>query len=346
MAEFLQKSFGEIATAALLPSLLYYLAIFLMVDLEAIRLNLKGLTKDHIPALSKVFKRIYLLLPIAVLVYMLLIARASITRSGITAIVICVVVSWFNKETRMGLQKLCNALYRGAMGSIGIAGICAAAGIIVGAVGMTGLGPRFSSLVLQLAHGNITIIAVLTAVICLVLGMGLPTTAAYIISVTVAAPALINGGIDPLAAHMFVFYYAILSAITPPVAAASYAAASIADAPIMKTGFTALRLGLTAYIIPFFFLNNQALLMVGDLLTILRASVTAVFAIFLFAMVIENVTYLRKPLHILTRLIYLGAFFMLLDPNVITDLIGLALVVVGFLLGIALKPVPDSGAEK
>ena len=333
MAELLQISFSTVAIAAAIPALLYYLAVFLMVDLEAVRLDLKGMAKADITPLKTVLKKFYLLLPIIILIFQLIVVRASITRSGIIAIVSCVIVSLFSKENRMTPSKIIDALYSGARDCIGIAGVCAMAGIIIGTVSMTGLGTRFSSMVLAIAGNNLYFLAFLTAVICIVLGMGLPTTAAYIICVTVAAPALIKLEIPALAAHMFVFYYAILAAITPPVAAASYAAASIADAPIMKTGWAAVKLGIAAYIIPFFFLNNQPLLFDGAPLEILIAAATSILGIALLSMVVQNITFFRNPFPVISRILYGVACIMLIDPNHITDLIGLGIIFVSFFLG-------------
>lgn len=333
MAEFLQLSYSDIVAAAAIPACLYFFAVFMMVDLEAVRLRLKGIPADQRPSLKEVLKKIYLLAPIVLLVVELLVVKASVTRSGLLAIGCCVVISFFNKESRMGPKKIFDALYDGAKGCIGIAATCSTAGIIIGAVSVTGLGTRFSSAVLGLAQGNFAVIAILTALICMVLGMGLPTTASYIIAVAVAAPTLIKSGIAPLSAHMFVFYYAILAAITPPVAGASYAAASIAEAPIMKTGYTAVKLGILAYVIPFFFVRNDLLLANGTFTEVLRALSTALVAVVLLSVVLENTTYSGRKPHLLVRLCYLIAFFALLDAGAATDLIGLCCAVVGLALG-------------
>lgn len=290
MAEFLQVPYSTVAIAAAIPALLYYLAVFLMVDLEAIKTGLRGLSKDELQT-NGVLKKVLLIFPVILLIYQLIITKASVTTAGIQAIICSVIVSWFYKEHRMGPQKIFEALYLGAKDSVGIAAVCATAGIIIGCVTMTGLGTKFSSMVLVLAQGNLILLGILTGLICLLLGMGLPTTAAYIITVTVAAPALLKAGVDPLAAHLFVFYYAILSAITPPVAGAAYAGASIAGSPIMKTGFAAVKLGIVAYIVPFFFINNQAILAQGELLTVLQSCATAVIGVVLLAIVLQNVSF-------------------------------------------------------
>ncbi len=333
MAEFLQIKYSTVVIAAAIPAILYYLSVILMVDLEAVRLNLKGIDKNELPPLRKVLKKAYLLLPIFILVYELIVVNASITLSGILAIASTVVVSWFDKDSRMTPRKIINALYNGATDSIGIAAVCATAGVIIGAVSMTGLGTKFSSVVLALAQGNLSILAVLTALICMVLGMGLPTTAAYIITVAVAAPALIKAGIAPLSAHLFVFYYACLSAITPPVAAASYTGASIAKAPVMKTGWTAVKLGIVAYLVPFFFLTNQTLLARGAVIDITRSIITAGAGCALLAIAFENINYNGKKINIVQRILFLIAFVLLLDPGLGTDLIGLAVALVSFIFG-------------
>ncbi len=194
--------------------------------------GLKGANKEDLPDKKATLKNLYMLLPIVLLVYMLMIARVSVTRAGLLAIGVSILISWTNKSFRMGPKKIYEALSDGAKTTVGIAAICMLAGLITGAVSSSGFATKFSSFVLSLAHGNMILTAVLTAIICLVLGMGLPTTAAYIITAAIALPALTKIGILPIAAHLFVFYYAILSAITPPVCGASYAGANIACAPL------------------------------------------------------------------------------------------------------------------
>lgn len=337
MAEFLQVSYAEVAIAAAIPAILYYLAVFLMVDLEAVKVGLKGVPRAELPSMKMIIRKSVLIVPILLLVYQLIIAKTSVTVAGISAIACSVLVSWFaDKENRMGIKKVYFALYEGAKDSIAIASVCATAGIIVGAVSMTGLGTKFSSMVMSLAQGNMLLLGIFTALICLVLGMGLPTTAAYIITVTVAAPALIKSGVLPLAAHLFVFYYAILSAITPPVAGAAYAGASIAKAPVMRTGFTAVKLGIVAYLVPFFFINNQAIIAQGDAVTIIQSICTAVLGVTLIAMGAQNMTFRGKQPNIIMRAVYIIAALMLLDPGKTTDVFGLILAIgsipVGYLL--------------
>lgn len=347
MAEFLQISYAEVAIAAAIPALLYYLAVFLMVDLEAVKTGLQGVPREELPSLKEIFRKSVLILPILLLVYQLIIAKTSVTLAGISAIICSVVVSWLSsKENRMGLKKIYLALYEGAKDSIAIASVCATAGIIVGSVTMTGLGTKFSSMVMALAQGNMLLLGIFTAIICLVLGMGLPTTAAYIITVTVAAPALIKSGVVPLAAHLFVFYYAILSAITPPVAGAAYAGASIAKAPVMKTGFTAVKLGIVAYMVPFFFINNQAIIAQGAGVDILQSLVTAIIGVVLIAMGAQNMTFTGKKPNIVFRLLYIIAALMLLDPGKSTDVIGLIIAIGCFVFGFIINKIKPKNEQQ
>lgn len=345
MAEFLQISYAEVAIAAAIPALLYYLAVFLMVDLEAVKTGLRGVPREELPALKDMVRKSVLIFPVLLLVYQLIIAKTSVTTAGISAIACSVIVSWLSsKENRMGVKKIYYALYEGAKDSIAIASICATAGIIVGTVTMTGLGTKFSSMVMSLAQGNMLLLGIFTAIICLVLGMGLPTTAAYIITVTVAAPALIKSGVAPLAAHLFVFYYAILSAITPPVCGASYAGASIAKAPVMKTGFTAVKLGIVAYVVPFFFINNQAIIAQGAGIDIIQSVITAIIGVALIAMGIQNITFTGTRLNTVLRTFYLLAAVLLLDPGKSTDVLGIVIAVVSLIITFVVNSVVKGGA--
>ncbi|WP_209121245.1 TRAP transporter fused permease subunit [Alkalihalobacillus sp. BA299] len=330
MAEFLQLSYREVITAALLPAILYFVGVFLMVDLEAVKNNLKGI-KDT-PKIREVLKSSYLVLPIFVLVYALIIQNMSVTRSGFLAIAACIVISWFTKDHKMGIKGVSNAIIDGAKNSVGIGAMCAAAGIVIGTVSMTGLGNSFSSVIINLAGSNILIVAFFTALISIVLGMGLPTTAAYIISMSVAVPSLVALGIPALSAHLFVFYFAVVSAITPPVGAAFYTGAAIAKANVMATGMHSVRIGIGAFTVPFFFIISPVLLLDGTTFEIVKAAITAIIGIVAVTMAIQRLTFIGTKLFIWQSLLLIASFVMLIYPSLHSDVYGFVIFVLALLL--------------
>jgi TRAP transporter 4TM/12TM fusion protein len=333
MAELLSTSYTKVIVAATIPALLYYACVMMTVDLEAVRLGLRGMTPEEVPVLKKVMKQGgHLALPILVLVYLLLVVKMGVPRAGLFSILSIVVISALRKNTRMGLRRLCEALYDAAKSCIGIAAVIATAGLIVGTVSMTGLGMRFSSIVLVIAQDNTFLVCLLTAIICLVLGMGLPTTAAYIVAVSVAASTMLRIGIPPVAAHLFVFYFACISTITPPVCASAFTAASMAGAPMVKTGVYASMLGVTGFVIPFIFINSPLLLMQGEFLEILQAVFTALIGLAAIAMGLEG-RYFFGPVkwNVFQRILFLSSALWLIIPGLKTDLVGAGIIVLVFL---------------
>jgi TRAP transporter 4TM/12TM fusion protein len=334
IAELLEITYGAVIVAAAVPALLYYCGVFCMVDLEAARLDLKGLARDQLARTVQVLKDGgHLLIPVGVLIHQLLIAEVSLSRAGLVSILAVIFSSFLRRKTRMGFFKIIEGMSRGAQSSVSIAAICACAGIIVGVVSITGLGIKFSSVVIGLSHGSLFLCLLFTAVICIFLGMGLPTTAAYIVGAAVAAPALIRLEVYPLAAHLFVFYFACISAITPPVCAAAYAGAAIAGAPIFKTGFTATRLGIAAYIVPFLFVYYPVLLMHGSTGAILWSSATALIAVMAVSMAAEGCFYAGQiNFDGIQRILFVGAFAGLIVPGWHSDLFGFAALLVGMFI--------------
>ncbi len=263
MASFLGVQFKEIMIGAFLPALMYYGAVLLMVRLTALRSGMQGLSPEEIPKLKDALKKIYLIIPIVGVVYMLL-DGASPMKAGIVGIGLCWLVSLPDPERRMGPKRIIDAIYEGTKGIPLVCVACASAGIVLGSVALTGIGGKLVGFVIALA-GDVPFLAlVLIMLVSLVLGMGLPTTGAYILASALGSPVLIKLGFEPLAAHMFVFYYAIISNITPPVALAAYAASSIAGSPPNRTGFQAMKLGSIAFLVPFAFCYDPGLLMLGD----------------------------------------------------------------------------------
>ncbi|UJF17942.1 TRAP transporter fused permease subunit [Vibrio sp. SS-MA-C1-2] len=266
MAEITGIPYTEIVIAALIPAIFYFFSIYFMVDMEAARENMHGIPKDQLPTFAKVFSQIYLFIPILILILSLFFGY-SVIRSGTLAIVAAIVVSWLTPH-KVGLNKIIHALNSASVMAVQIIIVCAAAGMIVGSIALTGVGARFSSMLLTIAENSQILALFFAMVISIILGMGMPTTAAYAIAASVVAPGLIDIGITPLTAHFFVFYFAVVSAITPPVALASYAAAGIAGSNPMATSIHSFKVGLTAFIVPFMAYFNPAVLMQGDMVSI------------------------------------------------------------------------------
>lgn len=261
MAAVTGISYKAIAVAAILPAILYYVSLFLMVHFEAIRLDLPRANKEEIPRVSTVLKEgAFYFIPVIILIVFLL-SGYSPSRTGFVGILSVIIVSWFNKNSRMGFKEIIHSLAEGAKSAIPISTACAAAGIVVAGIMTTGLGGKLSSIILNVTSGQIFPSLILIMIMTIILGMGMPVAAAYVLTAMLAAPTLIHLGVTPIAAHLFIVYFSIISAITPPVAVASFAAAGIAGANPTAVGFEAVRLGLVSFIIPFLFVFQPALLM-------------------------------------------------------------------------------------
>jgi TRAP transporter 4TM/12TM fusion protein len=276
MAEFLEVPYATVALAALFPALLYYLALFLQVDLEAGKTGLTRVPEDNIPSLTTVLKRGWIFIfPIALLIYLLFFLNLNAATAAYIAAAAIVPVSYLNREARIGFRTILTILEQTGQAMLEVAVVCAVAGIVIGVLTLTGLPFIFTLFVDMLGSHNKLLILVLTGIISLVLGMGMPTTAVYVMVALTLAPALIKLGIDPIAAHLFVFYYAMLSMITPPICIAAFAGAALANANPMRTGYTCMRLGVIAYLIPFIFVYDKLLLFDGPILLITLSAVTA-----------------------------------------------------------------------
>lgn len=332
MAELLNIPYGDVIVAATLPAILYYTGLYFMVDLEAVKLGLRGSPKEQLKKTWPVFKEgAHLLIPVAILVYELIWVGASMARAGLISITAIVIVSWFRKSSRMGLHKFIKALSDGAESTIGIGAICASAGIIVGSIAITGLGVSFGSVVLALSQGSLFITLLFTAIICMILGLGLPTTASYIITAAVGASALLKLGVPPLAAHLFIFYFAAVSAITPPVCGAVYTACGFSGSEVMRTGWIATRLGIAAYLAPFMFVYHPALLFNAPLGDVLLASTTAVVGIAAISMAFIGSFYFWDiRWNLFQRAIFFIAALALMYPDVRFDCFGSLALAVGF----------------
>ncbi|KJS21751.1 MAG: hypothetical protein VR72_09060 [Clostridiaceae bacterium BRH_c20a] len=318
MADFLGMPYIQIAKAAILPAILYYLCLWFIIDKRATYL---GIGCYEVQDINKrdLLKQTYLLLPVITIMGLLILGYTPFY-SAFWTICITIIISYFNKDTRLNLTRFIDALSDGGSKAVSIASAMACAAIVVGAINLTGLGLKITSIVLQLAGGNLPVVLFLIMLITLILGMGLPTPAAYLIAAIFGPSALISLGVTPLSAHLFIFYYAALSTITPPVAMAAYAGADVAKADANRTGFTAMRLGAAAYIIPWFFIYSPALILDGDIVSIVFAAVSAVIGIYALASGIEGViiTKINWPL----RLILIVSALTLIKPGIATDIFG------------------------
>ncbi|MEN1969827.1 TRAP transporter permease [Lentibacillus sp. N15] len=328
MAQLVGVPYLNVVVASIIPALLYFVTALVIIDLQAAKLGLKGMDKKTLPNLKEVLKKEgHLFIPLLVLIFVMTVLKASPIKAAIWAIVSTIVVSIWNKQTRLGIRKLINSLANGAESALGMIAACATAGLIIGVLNLTGAGLKFATLVISFSGGHLSIALVLTMIATIILGMGLPTTAAYLITAAVVAPALIQMGVSPIAAHMFVFYFACLSAFTPPVALAAYAAAGIANAKPMQVAMTAVKVGIVAFIIPFAFVYGPAILFEGSYLEILLATITALIGAFALATAVEG-WFIGARANIIIRIILSIASLLLLVPNWLSDIVGIAMILI------------------
>ncbi len=345
MAEFCGVSYLEVAKAALLPALLYYLALWVMIHFEARRRGLGLISSELVPSLRSILRRLYFLAPLVILVAVMIDGRsAAICANMATGSIL--LLSFFRRDTRFTLKRFFDTLYAAAASSLMVVACCAASGIVVGVINYTGIGFKFINVLTSLADGHLLIMLLLLMVTSFILGMGMPTTPAYIVVATLGAPALIKMGLAPLVAHMFCFYYAILSFITPPVCVAAYAGANIAEADPMKTGFTSMKLGVVAFIVPVMFVYEPSLLWQGSLFSSAAATVTAIIGVIGLSGALQN--WLLRACTLPERILLLAGGLSLFYPGFITDLIGFAclgFVIVRQHMRNKKDPVPEVGEE-
>ena len=323
MVEYTGLGYGHIASRAVLPAVLYFAGIFIAVHLEAKRMGLKGISRDQLPQFGKLFfRRGYLLLPLVLLVVMMM--KTTMSLAAIVATATAIVVSMFSKETRINIHKFFDALENGARSTITVGIACAVAGTIACVITTTGIGAKLISAIVGLSGGHIFIAMLLTMVTCIILGMGVPTTANYVIMATTCAPILVKMGMDLLAAHMFVFYFGIVADITPPVALAAYAGSAIAKSKPMKTAVTATSLAIAAFIVPYCFGLNPALLFVDcTVLEAIQVIVTSLLGVFGVSAGLRG--YIFSNLRVWQRLLIVVGGLTLVYPGTVTDVIGIML---------------------
>ena len=344
MAEFLAVSYLQVALWAFIPAMLYYLAVFCAVHFEAKRVGLLGLPRAEIPRFRTVMReRGHLFIPLLVILFGLFYGYSA-PLCALAGTLSCVPVALLRKTTRKGItwRTVWGALEDGAKNSVAVALACACAGIIIGVITQTGAAINFTSLVVDLAREMLVLALVLTMLAGIILGMGMPTTPAYIVMVSLLVPAIIKLGAIPPAAHMFAFYFAILSAITPPVALAVYAAAGLAKANLWDAGWTAVRVGAAGFIVPFMFIFEPSLLMIGEWTTVLPAATTASIGVVCLAAGLSG--YFIRDVAPWERVLLVAAAVLLIKPGLATDLAGAALLAIvlanQFLLGRKATAVP------
>ena len=328
MAEILSIPYSTIIVHAAIPALLYYLGIIVQVQLRAGKTNLLGLPRDRLPLVKNVIKdKGHLLIPIFLLLYLLLFSGTTVVFSAVITIVATIIVAAFKKSTRMSFKDICDAFAEGATQTVAVAIACACVGIIIGVTSKTGFGLTMANTIITLGGKSLMITLVFTMITCMILGMGVPSIPAYIITATVAAPALAKLGIPAISAHLFAFYYAMFANLTPPVALAAFAAAGISGGDPMRTGFAAVKLAIAGFIVPFMFVYSPQLMLIDtSFLEGVRVTVGACIGVFMIGVAVEG--YLFTNVNILSRLLAAAGALALIDSGIHTDVIGLILLVV------------------
>lgn len=323
MAETLGIKYKEIVVAAAIPALIYYLGIIFQIQMRASKDKLDGMAKEDLPNVRETM-RVYghLVIPIIFLVYMLFFSGYTVIKGAFLTILLTIVVAQLKKETRMSLKDIEGAFVASAKSTVSVAIACACVGIVIGVSSLTGFTINMASAIIALGGKSLLLTLVFTMLTCMILGMGLPSIPAYIITVTIAAPALIELGIIPLAAHLFCFYFAMFANITPPVALASFAAAGISGGSPMKTGVVSIKLALAGFIIPYMFVYNNSLLLIDtSFIQGIQVAITACVGVFLISAAVEG--HLYTKVNIVIRAIMLVGAFLLIDSGLITDIIGI-----------------------
>ncbi len=325
MAENLGIPYSNIVVRAILPACLYFLGVFIAVHLEAKKEGLRGLSKEELPKFLPLLKQSYLLLPLIILIALVSSGSRSIAYAAAIAIVSTIIVGLFNKENRINPKRIFEALAAGGQGMITVAVACGVAGIIAGTITMTGLATMLINGILALAGDKVIIALFLTMLTCIILGMGVPTTANYCIMAATCAPILIKMGVPDIASHFFVFYFGIVADLTPPVALAAYAGAAIARANPMKTAFTATKLAIGAFIVPYVFALSPSMLFIDTTpIDVILICITSVIGIFAVSAALEG--YFLHNMKWFERIISAIGGLLLIYPGLTTDIIGVSLV--------------------
>ena len=311
MAEYLGMKYVAIAKAAVIPAVMYFFTIWISVDAIAAKNGLNGLNKDELPKLKAVLKKDWpLFIPLVLLIVLLTVVGFSAIKSAFFAMLACIVVCMFKKETRMSVKSIFQTLISSARGAASTAAACACAGIVIGCIGLTGLGLKISSVIISFSHGNVLPALILSMLTAILFGMGLPTTVSYILCANVLAPVLTSMGILPLAAHMFIFYFACLSGITPPVALAAYTGAGIAGSKAIPTATLGCKLAIVAFFVPYMFVYNNAFLMEGSIAPIRTAAIQG---------------HLIRGLNPVLRVLFFASAVCMFLQSIVLDVIGIVI---------------------
>ncbi|KJS22605.1 MAG: C4-dicarboxylate ABC transporter [Clostridiaceae bacterium BRH_c20a] len=331
MAEFTSIPYVTIIGAALIPAILYYFGVWTGIHLEAKKLGLKGLKREDLPKIKEIMlERGHLFLPLAAIVY-LLVTGYTPMRAALIAIVLSILVSAVKRSTRISFLDIIKGLEQGARGVLGVLAATACAGIIIGVVTKTGLGLKLGSSLVDLAGGKLILTLFFTMVTSIILGMGVPTTANYVITSTIAAPALLLLDVPVLAAHMFVFYFGIIADVTPPVALAAFAGSGIAKSNPMKTAFEASKLAIAAYLVPYIFVLSPALLLIDvNLAEIIGIVITSLIGIVAVGSAVAGYLVTHEAWY--ERIIFFLSGVMLIQPGIYTDIIGISIITIGYIL--------------
>lgn len=329
MAQYLRMPYILIALYATIPAFLYYLSLFIVIDMEAIKTGIKGLSESEIPAIGPVMKKgFHLIFPVLALIYFLVIGYTP-AKASFVAIITLVIVSFLRKETRLSAVGLLSAIENGIKDLIPVSLACATAGMIIGGVNVAGVGLKFTFRLSEMAQGNTLYLLIVAALVSIILGMGITTTAVYITVATLMAPTLVKAGINPVAAHMFLLYFGIISNITPPVAVAAYAASGISGAKPMPTAITASKIGVAGFIIPFLIVYGPALVMQDTPTRIFITFITACIGVYLMAASIQGF-FLSKKIGIGYRILTFCTSLLMLFPSTETDIVGF--IFIGFII--------------
>jgi TRAP transporter 4TM/12TM fusion protein len=327
--EMIGGSYWDVCKAALIPGLLFYVSVYMIVELQSAKYHLYGLPKAELPTFRRVFwDRGHMVLPIAVLLYCVAGLGMSTPRAGFWAIVTCVLVSQLRPATRMNVKKIATALERGAKGSLIVATCCASAGLITGVISMTGMGLRFSDVIITLAGGNMIIMLVFTMIASLILGLPLPPVTCYLILAVLAAPALVKSGVTPMAAHLFVFFFGALGNISPPVAPTSFAAAGLAETDPVKTTNLAFMYSMPSFLVPYLYVYANELLLMGSPGMVILRVVSSFVGLSCMAVTFHG--FLFRNLGWIRRLLFLIGGLLLVYPHTLSSLAGYVLI--GFLV--------------
>jgi len=337
--EMIGGTYLDVVRAAIIPGLLFYVALYMVVELQAVKLGLRGFSKSELPTLRTLFReKGHMLIPILVLIYFLVIRASTPPRAAFWGAIACILASQLRRRTRMRFRETVSALEKGAKGTLVVAACCASAGIITGTISMAGLGERFSDILITLAGGSAILLLVLTMIASIILGLPLPPVTCYLILAVLAAPALIKAGIHPMAAHLFVFFFGTLGNISPPVAPTSFAAAGIAGSDPVRTTNLAFLISLPVWLVPYLFVYSTEILLMGQLEMILLRVLTSFIAISCMAVALQG--YLLKTMGWILRLGFFAAGLFLIYPYWVTDIIGYLLIGILILIHVIASRAP------